>query len=169
MAKKNAAAMAAAKKSVKSGKPEVVESSVAPVETAAAEVSSTDGPVAESVNSVASEGSAKVETANRVNHNRKGSNIVFQVPGRRGTIKFPRSLFGETVPETLDIDTQNFAAPGTSGSAKPKMTKEERAAARAAMTPAQKLEQAKARLAKQTEKLAKQEAALAAAAAAPQA
>jgi len=162
MAKKNAAAMAAVKAGKKSAAVAPVEPAEVVAPVAAQEVPAPEVPVAESVNSV-QEGSGNVEKANRVNHNRKGSHLVYQLEGRRGTIKIPRSLFGTEVPESFDIDTQNFAAPGTSGSAKPKMTKEERAAARAALTPAQKLEQAKARLAKQQEKLAKQEAALAAA------
>jgi hypothetical protein len=81
-------------------------------------------------------------TLTRTNVDRKGSSIVYSLgDGYRGTVKFARSVFGETIPSTLELTGDGFAAPGSK--AKAKMTKEERAAARAAMTPADKARRAK--------------------------
>jgi uncharacterized membrane protein len=76
---------------------------------------------------------------------RKSKSVIFTSPDLRGTVRFPASAF--------------TGAPA----AKAKLSKEERAAARAAMTPADKLQKEKDRLAKQQARIAKLEAAAAAA------
>ncbi len=101
-------------------------------------------------------------TATRINHNRKGSNIVFSLgSGFRGTLKGARSLFGEEVPESFTVSAPDGAF-ATAGPVKAKLTKEERAAARAAMTPQMKVARAKELAAKAAERAAKLEASLAA-------
>jgi hypothetical protein len=107
-------------------------------------------------------GEKKMLTLNRVNPDRKGSSIVYSFgEGHRGTVKFARSLFGVVIPNQLPGDVSQWPiASGTTPKAK--MTKEERAAARAAMTPAQKIERAKAIAAKAAERAAKLEASLSA-------
>ena len=65
--------------------------------------------------------------------------VVFLIPGVRGTVKVARTAFVGEPPTTLDVVGQPFAPPAV------KMTKEERAAARAAMTPLQKAQAARAR------------------------
>lgn len=120
----------------------------------ASEVSSSSS----SVNSIS--GEKKMRTLTRINPNRKGSSIIYSLgDGVRGTVKFARSIFGTVVPDTLPENVSEW--PVTSGSTpKAKMTKEERAAARAAETPAMRLEKAKAIAARAQEKAAKLEAAL---------
>lgn len=89
---------------------------------------------------------------------------VYQYEGSQGTVVIGPQLLadGASFGETITLDGFTFATP----KAKPaKQTKEERAAARAAMTPAQKLAESEARLKKQEENLAKRKAALAASAA----
>lgn len=135
-----------------SGSTNVVDFSTAP------RVDSSSSASAASVNSVS--GEKKMRTLTRINHARKGSNIVYSLgDGVRGTVKFARSIFGTVVPDTLPENVSEW--PVTSGSTpKAKMTKEERAAARAAETPAMRLEKAKAIAARAQEKAAKLEAAL---------
>jgi len=84
----------------------------------------------------------------------KANAVVYQIPGLRGTIRFVKTLFAGDAPERLTVEGATFAAP------KPKLTPEERAAARAAMTLAQKVEQERARVARAQKRLAKLEAAL---------
>ena len=91
----------------------------------------------------------------RVNANRKGSSVLFQLPNGR-KIKMPRTTFGVVVPDALSFNVQEW--PLASGSAaKPKLSKEERAALRASMTPEQKVAAAREKAAKaqaRAEKLA---------------
>lgn len=97
----------------------------------------------------------------RTNHDRKGSSIVFALgEGYRGTVKFARSVFGDSVPETLTLEGNGFATPGSK--AKSKMTKEERAAERAKMTPQDKVKRAREIAARAAQRAAKLEAALSA-------
>ena len=99
-------------------------------------------------------------TLTRTNHDRKGSSIVYSLgDGHRGTVKFARSVFGDAVPESLELNGSGFAEAKTP---KAKMTKEERAAERKAQTPAQKLARAKELLAKRQAALTKLEASLSA-------
>jgi hypothetical protein len=103
-------------------------------------------------------GERKMELT-RINHNRKGSNLVYSFgEGTRGTVKIAASVFGPNPPETLPQDVSQW--PVQVGQPKAKMTKEERAAARAAMTPQDKVAAAKARAAKAAERAAKLEASL---------
>jgi len=84
---------------------------------------------------------------------------VYQLEGAQGTVVIGPQLLadGAAFGETIEVSGFEFTAP----KAKPaKMTKEERAAARAAMTPEQKLAESEARLAKQKENLEKRKAAL---------
>jgi hypothetical protein len=106
------------------------------------------------------EGRRKMEL-HRINPDRKGSSIVYSFgDGVRGTVKFARSIFGDTVPETLPVPEW----PVVQGSKpKAKLTKEERAALKAAETPQMKLAAAKERARKAQERAAKLEASLASA------
>ena len=70
---------------------------------------------------------------------RKGSAIVYQIPGVRGTVKIARSLFEGEPPAVLDVSGSPFAMP------KPVLSKEERAALRATLTPADKARLARER------------------------
>ena len=82
----------------------------------------------------------RVVTLTRSTKERKGSSVVFLIPGVRGTVKIARTAFAGEPPMTLDIaEPSPFAPPVV------KMTKEERAAARAAMTPVQKAQAARER------------------------
>jgi hypothetical protein len=76
---------------------------------------------------------------------RKSKSVIYTSTDLRGTVRFPASAFTGAA------------------AAKPKLSKEERAAQRAAMTPADKLQREKDRLAKQQARIAKLEAAAAAA------
>lgn len=91
----------------------------------------------------------------RVNVNRKGSSVLYQLPNGR-KIKMPRTTFGVVIPDFLSDNVSEW--PLASGSAaKPKLSKEERAAQRAAMTPEQKVAAAREKAAKaqaRAEKLA---------------
>ena len=108
--------------------------------------------------STAVRGEKKMELT-RINHNRKGSNLVYSFgEGTRGTVKIAASVFGANPPETLPQDVSQW--PVQVGQAKAKMTKEERAAARAAMTPQDKVAAAKARAQKAQERAQKLEASL---------
>jgi hypothetical protein len=100
----------------------------------------------------------KVETPNvarleRSTKERKGTSVVFLIPGVRGTVKIARTAFVGEPPTTLEVVGQPFAPPVV------KMTKEERAAARAAMTPLQKAQAARARAERALRLAAKLEAA----------
>src|SRR5437773_837512 len=59
---------------------------------------------------------------------RKGSSIVFLIPGVRGTVKIARSAFSGEPPALLEVVGSPFAPASVP---KAKMTKEERAAERA--------------------------------------
>lgn len=89
---------------------------------------------------------------------RKGNAIVFKIPGSRFTVYVSKSAFGGNVPDSLAVEGEPFAPSGP----KAKLSKEERAAARAAETPEQKLQAQRDRIARQQAKLAKLEAAAAA-------
>ena len=87
---------------------------------------------------------------------RKGSSIVFVIPGVRGTVKVARSAFGAEPPTTLEVVGAPFVKPIA------KMTAEERAAARAAMTPLDKAKAARERANRAAARAARFEAAAAA-------
>ena len=87
----------------------------------------------------------------------KANAVVYQIAGLRGTIRFVKTLFAGEAPEVLTVDGATFATPTAP---KVKLTPEERKAARAAMTPAQKIEAERKRNANAQAKLAKMEAAL---------
>ena len=95
----------------------------------------------------------KVIKLERSTKERKGTSIVFLIPGVRGTVKVARSAFVGEPPATLEVIGQPFAPPVV------KMTKEECAAARAAMTPLQKAQAARARAERALRLAAKLEAA----------
>ena len=84
---------------------------------------------------------------------RKGSSVVFLIPGVRGSVKIARSAF-ETVPDALVVVGRPFVAPVV------RLTKEERAARRKAMTPKEKAAAARARAERALRLAAKLEAAL---------
>jgi len=71
----------------------------------------------------------KAVTLTRSTKERKGTSVVFLIPGVRGTVKVARTAFAGEPPTILEVVGQPFAPPVV------KTTKEERAAARAAMTP----------------------------------
>jgi len=91
---------------------------------------------------------------------------IYSIAGLMGTITIGKQLLadGASFPETLTVDglTVKTAAP-----AKVKMTKEERAAANAAKTPAQRLAEQEQRIAKQQANLAARKAKLGLADASP--
>ena len=95
----------------------------------------------------------KTVTLNRATKGRKGTSIVFLIPGVRGTVKIARPAFVGEPPATLEVVGQPFAPRVV------KMTKEERAAARAAMNPLQKAQAARARAERALRLAAKLEAA----------
>jgi hypothetical protein len=95
----------------------------------------------------------KVVTLNRSTKEPKGKSVVFTIPGVRGTVKIARTAFVGEPPTTLDVVGQPFAPPVV------KMTKAERAAARAAMMPQQKAQAARARADRAARLVAKLEAA----------
>ena len=92
----------------------------------------------------------------RSTRERKGSSIVFLIPGVRGSVKIARSAFGEEPPTTLEIVGAPFVPPVV------KLTAEQRAAARAAMTPLDKAKAARERATRAAARAARLEAAAAA-------
>lgn len=100
----------------------------------------------------------------RINQNRKGSALVYKfAQGGLARVKISRSAFGAEIPETLSDNLAEWPlAPATKP--KSKMTKEERAALRASLTPQDKVAAAKERARKATERAARLEAQLAASA-----
>jgi hypothetical protein len=85
---------------------------------------------------------------------RKGSSVVYSLPaGLRGTVKCARSVFGSVLPDSLTLTGHGFARPVAM------LTKEERAAARAAMTPTEKATKARALANRAMARAAKLEAA----------
>lgn len=131
------------------------KSTAAAVETAPAPVV----PETVTVNPVTQEKKVMTITLVRSQKPRKGSSHVFTSPDLKGTVKFPASVFitGQ-VPDSLVLEGTGFSGVTTP---KSKMTKEERAAAKAAMTPEQKLAAQKDRLARLQAKIAKLEGATA--------
>ena len=95
----------------------------------------------------------KTITLSRSTKERKGSSIVFLIPGVRGSVRVARAAFNGEPPATLDVVGSPFAPPVV------QMTKEERAAARAAMTPLQKAVVARERANRALARAAKLEAA----------
>ena len=93
-----------------------------------------------------------VVTLTRSTKERKGSSVVFLIAGVRGRVLVSRTAFAGEPPATLDVAGQPFAPPV-------KMTKEERAAARAAMTPLDKARAARLRADRMVARAAKLEAA----------
>jgi hypothetical protein len=74
---------------------------------------------------------------------KKANAVVYSIPGLRGTIRFVRTLFAGPAPATLTVAGVSFAAPVPP---KPKLTPAERKALRAAMTPAQRVAEARTRV-----------------------
>ena len=93
-------------------------------------------------------------TLSRSTKVRKGSSLAFEIPGTKSLVKFPRSAFA-IVPEAITIVGTPFAAP------KATLTKEERKAIRAALTPADIARLARERANRAVAKAAKLEAAAA--------
>ena len=87
---------------------------------------------------------------------RKGSSVVYDIPGLRVKVKIPRAAFVGNPPDALVVQGSPFAAP------KAQLTKEERAAIRAALTPADKARNARERANRAVARAAKLEAAAAA-------
>ena len=116
----------------------------------------------ESVNNVTPALVQKEHTVELVKDNktRKGNGkaSTYTIAGLRGSVKISSTLFDGEAPATLQIDwpVASEKAP------KVKLTKEERAAANASKTPAQRLAEQEARLAKQTANLEARKAKLAA-------
>lgn len=110
-------------------------------------------------------GAVHMATFTRKNILKSGAG-VYQIPGVIGIVTFGKQLLaaGASFPDTLTIDGLSTATPKAAAA---KITKEERAAARASMTPAQKLSEQEARLAKQSANLAARKAKLAETAGAP--
>jgi len=86
---------------------------------------------------------------------RKGSSVVYDIPGLRVKVKVPRAAFVGNPPDALVIQGSPFAAP------KATLTKEQRAALRAALTPADKARIARERATRAVARAAKLEAAAA--------
>jgi hypothetical protein len=107
---------------------------------------------------VAATTTQKTITLTRSPKPRKGSSLVYTSPDLKGTVKFPASAF-TVAPDSLTLDGAGFA----SVAAKVKMTPEERKAARAAMTPAMKVENERKRIERAQARVAKLEAAAASA------
>jgi hypothetical protein len=84
---------------------------------------------------------------------RKGSSIVYVIPGLRAIVKVTRTAFVNP-PDTLVIQGSPFATPVA------QLSKEERAARRKAMTPADLARLARERATRAVAKAAKLEAAL---------
>ena len=93
-------------------------------------------------------------TLTRSTKPRKGSSLVFEIPGTKSTVKIARSAFA-VVPETITVVGSPFVA------AKAKLTKEERAALRAKLTPSDKARIARERATRAAARAAKLEAAAA--------
>jgi hypothetical protein len=89
---------------------------------------------------------------------RKGSSIVYQIPGLPSTVKIARSAFGAVVPDALTLVGSPFAAPAVPMA---KLSKEERAAIRAKLTPADKARIARERATRAMARAATLEAAAA--------
>jgi hypothetical protein len=98
-------------------------------------------------------------TFNRKNVLKSGAG-VYSIAGVMGTITIGKQLLadGASFPDTLTVDGLSVKSPKE---APKKMTKEERAAANAAKTPQQRLEEQAARLAKQQANLEARKAKLA--------
>ena len=88
---------------------------------------------------------------------RKGSSIVYQIPGLPSTVKIARSAFGATVPDALTLVGSPFAPPAVPMA---KLSKEERAALRAKLTPVDKARIARERATRAVARAAKLEAAV---------
>jgi hypothetical protein len=87
---------------------------------------------------------------------RKGSSIVYQIPGLPSTLKIARSAFGAIVPDALTLVGSPFAPPSVRLA---KLSKEERAALRAKLTPVDKARIARERATRAVARAAKLEAA----------
>jgi len=94
-------------------------------------------------------------TLTRSEKPRKGSSVVFTIPGVRGRVLVSRVAFDAEPPTTLVVVGSPFAAPRVT------MTKEQRAAARASMTPLQKAQAARQRADRAIARAARLEAAAA--------
>ena len=106
---------------------------------------------------VSTPSTARVIVLTRGTEPRKGSGVVYSLAGLRATVRFARSAFGPgEPPATCQVSGEGFAEPFV---AKASMTKEERKAARAAMTPAMKAEKARAFANRASARAAKLEAA----------
>jgi hypothetical protein len=81
----------------------------------------------------------------------KANAWVYGVPGLTGTVRIVKTLLTGPAPETLTLRGVTFAAPA------PRLTPEERKAARAAMTPAEKLAAERLRVQKAQARLARME------------
>ncbi len=90
---------------------------------------------------------------------RKGSSIIYVVPGLRAVVKVARAAFEGNPPDALVIVGSPFAAPKMPMA---KLSKEERKALRDKLTPADRARIARERANRAAAKAAKLEAALAA-------
>ena len=151
------------KKGVDTTNPPVVTSSpvVAPHGAVAPETSTSNGSPAIGQQTQEKNTMATLVKDNKERKGHNGKAAHYRLDGVRGSVKISSTLFANGAPDTLEINWP-VAGPSTP---KVKMTKEERAAARAAMTPAQKLAEQEARLAKQQANLEARKAKLASAAA----
>lgn len=80
--------------------------------------------------------------------------VIYDLPDRKGSVQFLRTLFGDEVPQTIVV-SGDFAPPATR---KVTETKEERKVRLAAETPADKIARAEARIARLKEKMLRDEA-----------
>ena len=94
-------------------------------------------------------------TLTRSTKARKGSSLVYQIPGLASTVKIARSAFAGDPPPAITVVGSPFAPPAA------KLTKEERAARRGALSPADIARIARERATRAVAKAAKLEAAAA--------